>query len=359
MAGPHGWPQRRIAMFKDHDDSAAPPATAEAHQGSYAGMAPWQLGFLGLLRHLSARHPELPPIGQARRPRDEPFRAGQQAALTFAPREIAQLQQSSGRIKVQLFGLGMLGPNGALPIHLTEIVRERSEVHRDSTVADFLDLFHHRAFTQFYQAWAGAQAAAGLDRRDDEVFSRYIGWLTGNEAQEIASGPLPPHARLAASAHVVREARNPDGIAATLSHFFGVPVRFEEYVPHWIPIDPAEHSRIGRAGAPSLLAQGAVLGEMVPDRQHKFRLVIGPLQLQQYLRFTPNGRDLPILVEWVRAFVGYEFVWEVELRLIPDSAPPAILGAEERLGWSTWLGEPERGRAVGGMVFAPERYVTH
>ncbi|CAG9170669.1 hypothetical protein LMG23992_01711 [Cupriavidus laharis] len=323
-----------------------------------AGHAPWKLSFLGLLRHLSARHPDLPPVGWASRPRDEPFRAGQQAALTFAPREIAQLQHLPGGLKVQLFGLGMLGPNGALPIHLTEIVRERSEAHRDSTTADFLDLFHHRAFTQFYRAWASSQATAGLDRRDDEVFSRYIGWLAGDEGQEITGSHLPPHARLAASAHLVREARNPDGIAATLSHFFGVPVRMDEYVLHWIAIDPAEHSRLGRPGAPSMMGQGAMLGEMVPDRQNKFRLVIGPLGLQQYLDFTPNGRDMPTLVDWVRAFVGFEFVWEIELQVIPDSVPPAILGSQGRLGWSTWLGDPDRSHAITGMVFEPEQYVT-
>ncbi len=346
-------------MFKGNDDNVPPSPAATPALGNYAGQASWKLSFLGLLRHLSARHPDLPPIGQASRPRDEPFRAGQQAALTFAPREIAQVQPLSGRLKVQLFGLGMLGPNGALPIHLTELVRERSEAHRDNTTADFLDLFHHRAFTQFYRAWASAQATAGLDRRDEEVFSRYVGWLAGNEADEIAHSTLPPHARLAASAHQVREARNPDGIAATLSHFFGVPVRLEEYVLHWIAVNPAEHSRLGHPGAPGVIGQGAMLGEMVPDRQHKFRLVIGPLGLQQYLNFTPNGRDLPTLIEWVRAFVGFEFVWEAELQVIPDSAPPAILGSQERLGWSTWLGEPDHSRAITGMVFEPEHYATH
>ncbi len=345
-------------MFKRHDDSA-PPSGDKASEDGDAALAPWKLSFLGLLRHLSARHPELPPVGKASRPRDEPLRAGQQAALTFAPREIAQLQWEPGWLKVQLFGLGMLGPNGALPIHLTEIVRERSEAHRDRTTADFLDLFHHRAFTQFYRAWASSQATAGLDRRDGEEFSRYVGWLAGNEGRETTKSHLPPHARLAASAHLVREARNPDGIAATLSHFFGVPVRMEEYVRHWIAIDSAEHSRLGHPGAPSMMGQGAMLGEMIPDRQHKFRLVVGPLGLRQYLDFTPNGRDMPTLVDWVRAFVGFEFVWEIALQVIPDSVPPAILGSQERLGWSTWLGDPDRSRAITGMVFEPEQYVTH
>jgi type VI secretion system protein ImpH len=77
------------------------------------------------------------------------------------------------------------------------------------------------------------------------------------------------------------------------------------------------------------------------------------------LNFTPNGRDLPVLVEWVRSFVGHEFIWELELQVIPNSAPPAVLGSSERLGWSTWLGEPSTGQAVTGMVFEPEQYAKH
>jgi len=345
-------------MYRGTDDNAPPAAGSHAPPGQHIGQAPWKLSFLGLLRQLAARRPDFPPVGRASRPREEHFRIGQLPSLAFAPREIAGLQQTEEKLKIELFGLGMLGPNGALPLHFTEIVRERSEAHRDRTTADFLDLFHHRALTQFYQAWAHAQSAAGLDRRDDEVFSRYIGWLSGSEAGEIV-GPLPAHARLAASAHHVREARSPDGIAATLAHFFGVPVRVDEFVMHWIAIDPAEHARLGLPGAPSVMGQGAILGEMVPDRQHKFRLVIGPLSLQQYLNFTPNGRDLPVLNEWVRSFVGHEFVWDVELQVIPDSAPPAVLGSPERLGWSTWLGEPDPSRAITGMVFEPEQYARH
>lgn len=346
-------------MYRGFDDDTPPATNSYAAEAiPTAEHAPWRLSFMGLLRQLAAHRPDSPPIGHASRPQDEQFRIGQLASLTFAPREIAQLQHVQGKLKIQLFGLGMLGPNGALPLHFTEIVRERTEAHRDSTTADFLDLFHHRALTQFYQAWAHSQSTAGLDRPDAEVFSRYVGWLGGCDTDEIAGSPLPPHARLAASAHHVRESRSPDGISATLAHFFGVPVHLEEFVLHWIAVDPDELSQLGHPGAPSMMGQGAMLGAMVPDRQHKFRLVIGPLSLQQYLNFTPNGRDLPVLVEWVRSFVGYEFVWEVELQVMPDAAPPAVLGSSEHLGWSTWLGEPDPSRAITGMVFEPEQYAT-
>jgi type VI secretion system protein ImpH len=341
--------------------------------------APWRFGFFALLRRFGAANVHQPRVGLASRPQQEAFRLGQAAALIFAPREIAEAvlpgdterrppgsaSPRSGNNPllpmVRVYGLGMLGPNGPLPLHYTEIVRDRSENHGDTTLLDFLDLFHHRYLTHMYRAWAQSQAAAGLDRADDEVFSRYVARLTGHDPLEIRDSVLPAHARLAASTHLAREARNPDGLAATLARFFAVPVQLQEFVLHWIRIDDEDRSHLGQARASSVMGVGAMAGEVVADRQNKFRLVLGPLDLAQYLRFTPQGRDLPALVEWVRGFVGYEFVWEVELRVRNDSTPPARLEDGEKLGWSTWLGGAEgKGPAANcivGMVFEPEQYV--
>ncbi|WP_175948279.1 type VI secretion system baseplate subunit TssG [Burkholderia pyrrocinia] len=316
---------------------------------------PWREGFFALVRRLAA-HPSLDPVGRALRPQAEPFRFGQQPSLAFAPREIADARVERGRLKLRVTGLGMLGPNGPLPRHVTEIARNRSERHFDPTLVDFFDLFHHRYLTLLYRAWAAAQASAGLDRPDAEPFSFYVASLVGLDMRETASGLLPTHALLGASAHRVREARNPEGLRATLERYFGVPVVIEEYVWHWIAVDAAEHCRLGDAGAAAQMAQGAMLGELAPDRQCRFRLVIGPLDIGRYLRFTPRGEDLPRLVEWVRAFVGDELAWEVELRIAPGDVPPAMIGDTQQLGWSAWLGGTAGDALVTGMRFEPEQY---
>lgn len=358
-----------------------------------AQAAPWKLSFITVLRRIAAIRSQVlpqPRIGLANRPQQEPFRLGQTAALSFAPREIAEVflpeprtspagAGHPGRLPtVRLYGLGLLGPNGPLPLHYTELVRERSQNFNDSTLADFLDVFHHRYLTHMYRAWAQAQAAAGLDRAADETFSAYVARLIGHDPLEIQDSVLPVHARLAASAHLSREARNPDGLAQSLARFFSIPVQVQEFVMHWIRIDDADQSHLGRPRVSSMLGIGAMAGEVVADRQSKFRLVLGPLPLHQYLRLTPHGQDLPLLIEWVRGFIGFEFVWEVELRVCHVSAPPSRLGDAEKLGWSTWLGDASAAATPGksiqagtlqasaapaldyavGMVFEPELYAS-
>ncbi|WP_250536694.1 type VI secretion system baseplate subunit TssG [Caballeronia sp. AZ10_KS36] len=320
---------------------------------------PWRYGFLSLMRRIGAAR-NVEAVGAARRPQAEPFRLGQKPSLTFAPREVASVGERDGRLFVRLFGLGMLGPNGPLPIHVTEIAREREESRRDRTLVDFLDVFHHRYFTLLYQTWASAQSTAGLDRPGpgSERFSFYIGCLSGQDPREIATRALSPHAQLSASAHRVRESRDPDGLRMALERYFGVPVAIDEYVFHWIEMAASERSRLGAPGAPSTMGEGAILGERVPDRQYRFRVVIGPLGIDAYLRFTPRGADLPRLVDWVRTFLGHEFDWELELRIRAKSAPPAVMGGPQQLGWSGWLGQSPDDQPITGMRFEPERYMT-
>jgi len=330
---------------------------------------PWQHGFVPLMRRLAAADPTMPPVGQAQRPQQESFRLGQQASLAFAPRELAKVDAQSGpdgqlRAYIKLFSLGVLGPNGALPLHFTELVRERAEAKRDTTLADFIDLFHHRAFTHIFRAWSQSQSAAGLDRRDQETFSAYVARLAGDEPSEVQDGALAPHARWASSAHRVRAARNPDGLVSTLSRFFGVTVQLHEYMLQWMPIELQDQCKLGQASVSSVLGQGAMAGEVVPDRQSRFRLVIGPLDMDGYLRLTPQGsvtgRDLPALIEIVRSFIGFEYVWEVELLIRRDAAPSTQLGDATQLGWSTWMATARdathSAKPVTGMVFEPESY---
>jgi type VI secretion system protein ImpH len=122
-----------------------------------------------------------------------------------------------------------------------------------------------------------------------------------------------------------------------LQHFFRVPVEIEEFVGHWMRLGGGERSYLDTERAP--LGAGAVLGGRVWDRQHKFRIHLGPLTLEQYESFLPGGRPLRRLVDWVRMYFSFEFDWDVRLRLKPGEVPKLTLGGPQRLGWTAWLGD--------------------
>ena len=53
--------------------------------------------------------------------------------------------------------MGLFGPQGALPLHLTAYALERRDRANDRTFVDFCDIFHHRLLCMFYWAWADAR----------------------------------------------------------------------------------------------------------------------------------------------------------------------------------------------------------
>ncbi len=155
---------------------------------------------------------------------------------------------------------------------------------------------------------------------------------------------------------MIREARNPEGLVGALQYYFDVPVRMVEYAEQWIFLEESDQTQLGDGAGAMLLGDGAILGNTVLDRQHKFQLILGPLSLQQYLRFSLWGQDLPVLREWVRNFVGFEYAWEVQLLLSADEVPMATLDGGHQLGYTSWLARSDTTLDVGGMSFEPEMH---
>ena len=328
---------------------------ASAFSEWYQQNFPWETSFVSLMRAMAARMPDIPAPGKAIRPFQEPFRLGQVAQLAFAPREIARIREAEGKLEVDLFSLGIWGPQGAMPLHFSEQAYAWSE-HQDRTLTNFVNIFHHRALSLFYRAWFISQDTASLDRKSDERFAFYTGSLAGLDPKDIADSLLPVHPRLASTSHLIREARNPEGLVGALTYYFDIPVRMEEYVEQWIYLEKNEQSSLGDFSSAVLLGDDAILGNAIQDKQHKFRLVLGPLSFSQYVLFSPWGKDLPILREWVRNFIGLEYAWDVQLVLAADEMPEATLDGTHQLGYAAWLERNENKTPVKGMSFEPEYY---
>jgi type VI secretion system protein ImpH len=300
---------------------------------------PYRYDFYQTLRRLECLYDTKPRWGQARRPVDEPVRLGQDPDLSFAPSPLASFDRGTGgrppRLQVYLFGL--LGPNGPLPLHLTEYARERLRHYGDPTLLRFLDLFHHRFLTLLYRAWAQAQPHVNRDRPRDDRFAVYLGAFLGiAPAAFRARDTVPDLAKFFHVGTLIRQTRNAEGLRAILQHFFRVPVEIEQFVGDWMPLDVRERTYLGRDAA--VLGVAAVAGSRVWDRQHKFRIWLGPLSFADYEDFLPGGMRLRKLVDWVRLYTNFELRWDVRLLLKKDEVPRTRLGAGRRLGWTTWLG---------------------
>ena len=330
---------------------------AVAFLGSVAD-APYRHDFYQALRRLECLYKDKPRWGRALRPTDEPVRLGQDPDLAFAPAPLASLEPghngSPPRLQVRLFGL--FGPNGPLPTHITEYARERERHAGDPTLGRFLDLFHHRMLALFYRAWAQAQPHVNRDRPDDDRFAAYVGAFAGlSPAAFRDRDALPDPAKFFHVGALVRQVRNAEGLADIVRNFFRVPASIEEFVGHWMPLAKSERTYLRPDAA--CLGRGAVLGGRVWDRQHKFRICLGPLSFEQYESFLPGRSMLAKLVDWVRLYLGFELEWDVRLVLARTEVPSLTLDGRTQLGWTTWLGRRRTADDADDLCVDAERFV--
>jgi type VI secretion system protein ImpH len=318
--------------------------------------APYRYDFYQTLRRLECLHDQQPRWGRAQRPVDEPVRLGQDPDLSFAPAALASFEAHRGRtprLQVRLFGL--FGPNGPLPIHITEYARERLRHADDPTFCRFVDIIHHRFIALFYRAWAQAQPSVNRDRPKDDRFTVYVGAFLGMSPATLRErDTVPDMAKLFHVGALIRHVRNPEGLTHILQHFFRVPVRIEEFVGHWMSLSTRERTYLSSENA--VLGSGAVLGARLWDRQHKFRIHMGPLTLDQYESFLPGATSLQKLVDWVRQYLCFELDWDVQLALKEGAVPRLTLGGGQRLGWTTWLGRRSEGTTADNLCLDPEAY---
>jgi type VI secretion system protein ImpH len=302
--------------------------------------APFAFDFFQAVRRMECAHPDRPRIGSSRRLNEDPLRFGQEPSLAFAPSPIASFQAAAdgGVPRLSVHFLGLLGPNGPMPLHFTEYVRGRLLVDHDPTLARFLDVFHHRMISLFYRAWASHQLPVSRDRPDEDRFAVYIGSLIGIGMDSFQRRDrVQDEAKLFYAGRLGCQTKNEEGIRAILSDYFSVPTRIAQFIGQWIELPPQYRLKLGDSPDTGAVGRTAVIGSRLWDCRQKFRIVFGPLSFKDFERFLPTGRSFRRLADWVRNYTSGALGADLQLLLKAEEVPSIQLGALGQLGWSTWL----------------------
>lgn len=335
MAGPDRQPDAAVSAAEPAVAAAPGRAALEAELQRLEA-EPWAFHLYRAMRLLEAYHADRPRFGQAQRLKDEPVRFGQEPSLAFAPATLASFRRAGGTARLDTFFLGVFGPNGALPLHLTEYARERERNHGDRTFRRFADLFHHRVVELFYRAWAASQPVTHADRPDDDRFALYVGAVEGFALDALRGrGALPDEARLHWAGFFGMPSRPAEGLERILAGYFDVGVRIEPLHGHWI--HPPESMLTPLGTADCRLGSTAMLGERVWDCAGKFRIVVGPVGYEKFERFLPGRDSLARLAALVRAWTHDELWWDVQVILRQAEVPGTRLDGRSGLCWNTWL----------------------
>lgn len=304
---------------------------------------PQTFHFFQALRLIEAAHADRPRLGRSRVPSEDAVRLQQEAELAFPPSTISDYQVGKDgapdRLTNRFFGL--FGPNGPLPLHLTEYARDRLRNHRDPTFVAFADLFHHRMTSLLFRAWVAGEPAPSFDRKDDDPFGAKIDALMGRFGQGFEDrDAFPDLAKRHFAGLLGQGPRNEDGLLSIVRGFLKIPVRIRTFVGTWLHLEEPDRWRLGHAA----LGRGTSVGQKVWSRGAKFRVVIGPLDIDSYQRLLPGGQSLKRLRAIVRNYLSDPMEWDVNLILREKDIPETRLGQSGQLGYTTWIGQKSTGQ---------------
>lgn len=317
---------------------------------------PYGRDFFASVRRIECAHAPKPRVGLSIALTDDPVRFGQEGTLDFASSTISIVQTRKGarpeRILVRFFGL--LGPNGPLPLHITEYIRQRERNAHDPTPARFLDVIHHRLLSLFYRAWALNQPTVSYDRPDDDRFKVYIGSLAGRGMDSLRDRDnVPDEAKLHFAGHLANLTKHADGLRQTIEDYFQVRTDLAQFVGEWFKLPDDALCKVGRSRETGLMGRNIIVGSSIWDCQQKFRLRLGAMGLRDFERFLPTGRSFPVLVDWVKNYAGLAYLWDCQLILKKEEIPRTQLGRGTRLGWTSWIGSKPHDRDADNLVLRP------
>lgn len=301
---------------------------------------PEQYEFFQALRVLECLHSDWPRLGESRHPADDFIRLGQATSLAFQSGSIDEFRTGTDKKPARLNShcLGLLGPNGPLPLQMTELALDRARHVGDDTLRKFLDVFHHRMLSLFYRAWANANPAVQFDRPESDRYRNSIGSLFGAGIEDLQNRNAVPDAdKLHYAGRLATQTRNAEGLEALLEEAFGVPAVVQSFAGHWLEIPAECHLKLGTDESVGTLGQTATIGGRVWDRQSRCEVNLGPVSFELLSDLLPGGTQRARLADTLRMYLCDELACDVSLELPAEEVPTLQLGAEALLGQTTWL----------------------
>jgi type VI secretion system protein ImpH len=288
--------------------------------------APELLDFLDLLRRLERTEIHKPRIGMSGAHDENITVLGQSPYVEFPASNVSYFAvDSKGRYHVHSRFLGMLGPQGALPLQQSYEAKHWEEM-RDPSFARFLDVFNARFLELFFRAWADARPAAQFDRPDDDRFSAYVGSVVGIATPAFRGrGSISDMTKLAVAGLLSPAIKSASRLRSLVAYLFKADVEVEQFAGMWLPLERHDQSTLG--GRNAVLGNSALLGSSVYSLQDKFRIRIAASSLDEFQDFLPAGRHCEQIADAVYFYLGDLFSYEVEIGL----------GSFGRLGWTTWM----------------------
>ncbi|EDT2963764.1 type VI secretion system baseplate subunit TssG [Salmonella enterica subsp. enterica] len=291
-------------------------------------------------------------ISLATDPDDDVVRFEADPRIAFPGSDVVGVQRNdSGQYVVKVAFSGLHGSQSPLPgYYLDQIAWESAQ--GESGMADFLDLFSHRMIQFVWHIWRKYRWHICFNNGGTDEFTQRMYALVGLGSKTQRDRLAINHSKMLAYAGVLAgPGRSSEIVCDLVSHCFDLEdVALQRWQLRKVDISPSQQNQLGgylqrdwNRLPRSVLGQNFTLGSRVPDRSGKFLLRIRGLSRERFLSFLPNGDSFLPLTLFVAFILRDQFAWDLRLEMAPEQIGGMTLGDERtsRLGWTTFVGQPE------------------
>ncbi|HUD29119.1 MAG TPA: type VI secretion system baseplate subunit TssG [Novosphingobium sp.] len=320
-------------------------------------------------------------VGRDDLPSMEPARFAASDRMYLPANDVAGAEpgDSAGQIRILANVMGLAGATPALPPPYSELQLQRRRA-RDHAFGHFLAIFDHRALSFFWRiaekySWPLMAERAGRARggtpesgtgdpvQEMLVTLAGIGYEGARDRLDVRDRSL-----VTLVAHLSDTRRSALSVEAVLRVMTGLPLRVVEAVPTWMAVPPAEQTRIGgfsaqfaqlgqgEDGSDAVAGGAAMIGAAVLDAQHHYVVEIGPLAYSQLQDFCCRREARREVTQLCALAAGIEQRPSMRLLIATSDIPELRLGdshSPAMLGWTTWMGRPERSNGIADDCLIP------
>lgn len=311
---------------------------------------PHRYDFHTVLRCVESAYIHLPRLGESLSLAQDSIRLSQPPFLQFSGHAIDRFDASSSPAQLSSYLFGLFGPQGPLPIHITEYLHQCLTQKKEAAPTAFLNIFHHRLLSLYYRAWADTEPVVALDRPQKQRINHIVGSLSGYHPQGSENSHAEAFHDLAQcyyAGHLSQRHLTAEGLRSVLSHYFECRFDIDTFVPRWVDLPEQEGFYLNSPSVssrqnPPVLGRSIQLGKRVRSAQQQLTLIAYPPNWSRFHDFLPGNGGFEQIKRIVQRYLGHSVDWRLQLRIERQHCQQWYLGQmganqTMQLGRNQWL----------------------
>lgn len=279
-------------------------------------------------------------IGTDALPKNERINLKVNAKLGYENNQVCRVEQGGNdRLEVKTNLIGLIGEQGVLPQHYSELALARLR-ESDSAMVDFYDIFNHRLLSLYYRSWQLSQVTVQVRAHSRMERSPYADCLNSisSDNSHLAQHFGGYHSSPVKSKYALK---------SIIESLASCDAKVHEFKGQWLYLKPKEQTRLTSNSNPegqfSQLGNGASIGKRAWDINASATIELLPEKSEQVSELLPFHARLKTVKRAASAFIGEHKQLHWKLTTQHSMLPKARLSKQQgQLGFGSVLKKHDR-----------------